>query len=153
MVQTRERYAGDLSELARMRALVADVCRRAWGGDDEAAGRLALAVHEAACNVIRHAYEGESGRAVELAVEADAAQARVTLYHTGRDFDPDAVAPPAFDGSREHGFGLYLIRQVVDDVTFFVDEAGRRAVRLTLKRPSPDVPARPLPLAEPRGGP
>jgi anti-sigma B factor antagonist len=71
-------------------------------------------------------------------VEADAEQASVALYHQGLDFDPDAVAPPAFDGSRTGGFGLYLIKILVDEVYYFRDPDGRCGVRLVKRRtPAP----------------
>jgi len=73
-------------------------------------------------------------RSVEVAVAADADRVCVTLSHQGKPFDPDAVAPPAFDGSRECGFGLYLIRQAVDELTYFQDERGRHAIRLVKLR-------------------
>jgi anti-sigma B factor antagonist len=48
------------------------------------------------------------------------------------------VAPPAFDGSRQGGFGVYLIKQTVDEVHYFCDARGRCGVRLVKKRaPAP----------------
>ena len=136
MVRASEEYGGDLRELARMRGVVADVCRRAWGvaAGDEAVGRLTLAVHEAASNIMDHAYDGDADGTIEFVVEADADQARATLRHRGRDFDPGAAAPPAFDGSRERGFGLYLIRRAADEVSFFRDADGRCCASLVVKR-------------------
>ncbi len=58
----------------------------------------------------------------------------MTLWHGGRGFDPQAAPPPVFDGSRESGFGLYLIQQSVDDVQYFREEHGRHGVRLIKKR-------------------
>jgi serine/threonine-protein kinase RsbW len=121
-----------------MRAFLRDACGRAWGeGDGEAIALLELAAHEAATNVIRHAYQGEGGRPIELVIDVNDEQACVTILHRGRDFDPDAVRPPDFDGSREGGFGLYLIMQSVDDVSFCRDEDGRCGVRLVKARRRP----------------
>jgi len=91
-------------------------------------------VSEAAANAIRHAYGGEAGRPIEVLVEASPEEVRVWLYHEGKDFDPAAVPPPTFDGSRESGFGLYLIKQAVEEAAFFSDDNGRRVVRLVKKR-------------------
>src|SRR5262245_28740411 len=124
MVTLRREYSSDLRQLAAMRALVRDACRRAWGAasDDEAVGLLELALDEAATNVILHAYQGQEGRPIELVVEADADRACVALYHHGRDFDPCAAPPPDFSGARESGFGLYLMQQSVDEVRYQRDE-------------------------------
>ncbi len=132
---TRE-FASDVRELTAMRALVRDACRRAWGPDvgAEALAQLELALAEAAANIILHAYAGEAGQPIELAVEAGADSVCVALYHHGRDFDPDKVAPPVFDGSREGGFGVYLIRESVDAVDYFRDDRGRCGIRLVKNR-------------------
>ena len=133
--QTRE-FPSELRHLTAVRTMVRHVCRCACGNliDEEWLVQLELAVDEAMANVILHAYEGKSGLPVEVAVTADADRVCVTLFHRGKPFDPDAVAPPAFDGSRECGFGLYLIRQAVDELAFFQDERGRHGIRLIKKR-------------------
>ena len=38
--------------------------------------------------------------------------------------------PPALDGSRESGFGIYLITKSVDDVRYSRDERGRNCIAL-----------------------
>jgi serine/threonine-protein kinase RsbW len=135
MVRLGREFASDLRQLGDMRACVREACNRAWGTPDEdALQRLELAVTEAAANVIRHAYQGEPGRPIELVVEADDAQVSVCLYHHGPDFDPGAVPPPAFDGSREGGFGVYLIQASVDEVQYFRDDQGRCGIRLVQRR-------------------
>src|SRR5262249_35314855 len=142
MIRLSREYESHMAHLGEMRALVADVCRQAWGeqADEEAVGACQLALDEAFTNVIRHAYGGEPGHAVELVVEAHPDRVCLTLYHGGREFDPAAVAPPSFDGSRSGGFGLYLMRQLADEVSFFRGDDGRQGVRLLRKR-TPAAPA------------
>jgi serine/threonine-protein kinase RsbW len=132
MVQVKREYASDLSQLAAMRALVRQACHEAWGQatNEEALAQLELALYEAATNIIRHAYRGAKDRPIWLEVEVSGERACLTLYHEGEDFDPEAVAPPAFDGSRQGGFGLYLMRALTDEITFFHDPAGRCGLRL-----------------------
>jgi anti-sigma regulatory factor (Ser/Thr protein kinase) len=55
----------------------------------------------------------------------------IRLHHLGDSFDPAAVPPPALDGSRESGFGLYIIRKCVDDVQYVRDQRGRHCIALT----------------------
>ena len=136
MVRLRQAFTSNLPQLPAMRALVREACRQGWGeaGDDEAVDQVELALGEAATNVMLHAYEGRPDQPIELAVEADGDRVCVTLHHHGRAFDPQAVPPPAFDGSRESGFGLYLIQACVDTVEYFQDADGRRGVRLVKVR-------------------
>jgi serine/threonine-protein kinase RsbW len=139
MVRVTREYASDLSQVAAMRALVRQACREAWGQASREAtlAELELVLSEAATNIIRHAYREVGDRPIWLEVEVTPEQARLTLYHEGKEFDPGAVAPPAFDGSRQGGFGLYLMRALTDEVTFFHDPAGRCGLRLVKNsRPS-----------------
>lgn len=137
MESLRREYTSDVRQIGEMRDFVRDSCRRAWGDNaenEEGLGLLILALDEAAANIILHAYEKQAGQPIEMIVEIDAAEVGVSLHHRGRDFDPTTARPPDFDGSRECGFGLYLIQQSVDEVRYFHDEQGRCAIRLVKKR-------------------
>lgn len=136
MARVTHAFPSDLRQLTALRAVVRSVAGQAWDGPADAEGiaQLELAVDEAAANVILHAYEGKQGLPVEAVIDAEPASIAVCLYHEGRPFDPAAVRPPTFDGSRESGYGLYLIRQAVDEVAFFQDERGRQGMRLVKQR-------------------
>jgi serine/threonine-protein kinase RsbW len=132
MEQARQVFPSDPRQLAAVRALVRDTCRRSWAtADEDGLAQLELAVGEAAANVMLHAYAGQTDRPMEVVVAAEPDQVCVTLLHQGEPFDPKHVPPPSFDGSRETGFGLYLIRQAVDECRFFQDERGHHGVSLT----------------------
>jgi anti-sigma regulatory factor (Ser/Thr protein kinase) len=135
MVLARREYTSDLSQLGEMRAFLREACQKAWGPDDlgEPFHLLELALGEAATNVMLHAYDRRGGQPIEMVVEVDCKGVTVWLYHNGRNFDPFDVPPPVFDGSKESGFGLYLIRQAVDEVQYFHDERGRCGIRLFKK--------------------
>ena len=79
---------------------------------------LELAVGEAACNVIRHAFEDPVGHTLRLHVQLFDDRIIVRLLHHGRAFEPGAVQPPRLDGSQLSGFGLWIIRRLVDDITY-----------------------------------
>jgi sigma-B regulation protein RsbU (phosphoserine phosphatase) len=128
--------SSDLTELARARGFVRDFCRTLPGPPVEAdkVSQLELAVTEAASNVMRHAYGGRTDRQIQLDAEAYEDRIIVQLHHLGETFDPTAVKPPAFDGSGEGGFGMYIIEQSLDDVRYFRDERGRNCISLLKKR-------------------
>ncbi|MCE9533522.1 MAG: ATP-binding protein [Planctomycetes bacterium] len=132
-------YTSDLRQVSEIRSFIGDACRRAWpsNADEDAIALLILALAEAATNIILHGYEKRPGEPIEVSAEIDGEVACISLRHRGRDFDPSAVPPPAFDGSRECGFGLHLIRHSVDDVRYFRDEDGQCVVRLVKRRRAP----------------
>lgn len=135
MGQVTQKYSSDFNQLGQMRMLVRQACREAWlvGDDDEILDQIELALQEAATNVIRHAYEGALDRPIQVVVDADPRQVRISLFHEGRPFDPAMAEPPAFDGSRLGGWGLYLIEQLMDEVSYSF-ESGRNEVRLVKNR-------------------
>jgi serine/threonine-protein kinase RsbW len=132
-------YSSELSQLAAMREFVGETCRREWAkpADEPAICQLQLALGEAAANVIRHAYQGQAGQPIELTLETRADQIRLTLHHNGLPFDPKNVSPPEFDGSREGGFGVYMMDRLADQVAYSREADGRSAVRLVKCRTPP----------------
>ena len=128
--------ATDLKELGRARAFVREVCGKIQdpAPSEETVQQLELAVTEAASNVMRHAYAGRPERRIQIDVDVFADRIVLRLHHLGQSFDPDAVKPPAFDGSRDGGFGLYIITQSVDEVRYHRDDRGRNCISMVKKR-------------------
>jgi sigma-B regulation protein RsbU (phosphoserine phosphatase) len=126
----------DLAALRQARAFVRAFCRALPGSplDDDRTAELELAVNEAASNVMKHAYRGRSDQRIRLAAEAFDDYVVVRLHHLGDPFDPSAVPLPAFDGSRDSGFGLYLISRSVDSVRYHRDERGGNCIALVKNR-------------------
>jgi phosphoserine phosphatase RsbU/P len=102
--------------------------------NEEGLSQLELAVTEAASNIIRHAYRGRTDGRVQLVAEAFLDRIVIQFFHQGAAFDPTTVTPPVFDGSREGGFGVYIIAHSVDEVSYSDDEQKGHCVRLVKKR-------------------
>jgi sigma-B regulation protein RsbU (phosphoserine phosphatase) len=82
--------------------------------DAESRDRLVLAVHEAACNVIRHAYgDGCEGR-----MRVDVARERGALRFSLRDYappcDPARIRPRDLSVCRPGGLGINFIDDTMD---------------------------------------
>jgi anti-sigma regulatory factor (Ser/Thr protein kinase) len=148
-------WIGPTIELLRRRAVLSGVC------DENRAGKLGLALHEALTNSIIHgnlelssdlkeqgdAFAQEllrrtadpilSARAVTVELYDDGEVCHWTLTDQGRGFDFEARwrrldEPTEDDLLRPSGRGLMMMRAFVDAVRY--DLEGRR-VRLTLRRP------------------
>jgi anti-sigma regulatory factor (Ser/Thr protein kinase) len=124
----------DLNELARVREFVRNSCARApvESIDRSRIDLIELAVNEAVVNIIKHAYRNASDRPVRIEAGLSNEQLVFRLYDWGRKFDPAAVPPPAFDGSQDHGFGIFIIDQAVDEVEYAREESGRNRATLTI---------------------
>ncbi|HZO90967.1 MAG TPA: SpoIIE family protein phosphatase [Chthonomonadaceae bacterium] len=128
--------SSDLSQLAPIRAFVRQFCRNLPSPtlDEDSQSQLELAVNEAASNVMRHAYRGRTDQPIRIEAEAFADQIRIRILHSGEEFDPAKVRPPAFDGTREGGFGVYMIGQSVDEVRYSRNAQGQNTICLIKNR-------------------
>jgi anti-sigma regulatory factor (Ser/Thr protein kinase) len=95
---------------------------------------LGVAFSEACANVHRHAYGGRRDGRVELRVIVDDEQVVVVLDHDGEPFNPAGYVPPDLRRPSESGYGLYLIRALVDEVSFESTGSGGRVVMVKRKR-------------------
>ncbi len=121
-----------LTELRRTRDFVGAFC--AGRLDETAVAALVLAVNEAASNVMKHAYRGREDQRIDVTAWAFGDRIAVRLRHLGAPFDPSSVGMPSFDGSRDSGFGVFLIGKSVDVVRYYRDDLDRRCVRIEKRR-------------------
>lgn len=84
------------------------------------AEQIALAVDEAATNVIEHAYGGEPGHEIEVHFDPEGESLDIVIFHEGQALD--SVPVPEFDldklvaEKRKGGLGLTIMRQMMDKV-------------------------------------
>jgi serine/threonine-protein kinase RsbW len=121
-------------------AVVRDVTT-AWavsaGGVEKAeAEQIALAVDEAATNVIEHAYGGAGDQVVELRYDDRGEELRIDVVDRGRTVDPKEMPRVDLDRyvseGRKGGLGVHLMSKIMDSVTF--RRSGRRNVCCLVRR-------------------
>jgi serine/threonine-protein kinase RsbW len=84
-----------------------------------------LALHELCTNVIEHAYgESPGDIRVELTVQSDPQLIRAVIVDSGEPFGRTTVNSPILEVPQEHGYGLFLIEKLVDDVAYTRLRAG-----------------------------
>jgi len=90
--------------------------------DEHGIYAVQMAVDEACCNIIEHAYGGEGRGDVECSCRVNDEGLTVTLRDHGRPFDPSAVPEPDLQAELEDrnvgGLGLYFMRRLMDEVRF-----------------------------------
>jgi len=102
------------------------------GVPDDAAGDIKVALSEACANVVRHAV-GAEDYYVTLEVGPEGCEVEVVDLGTSWTVQEEAPAGPIADA--EHGRGLLLMRELVDDFQF-VREHDATRVRLVKRWPN-----------------
>ena len=86
---------------------------------------LRLAVEEACVNLIRHGYAGMPPGPIRLSFHYDARKIIIHIGDHAPPFVPERVSLPNLDLFLKEeefgGFGLYLIHQVIDEVSYLSD--------------------------------
>lgn len=124
--------SSQLAELPVVRQFLRDFCNLllTQGYREENLLELELAVNEAATNIIKHAYHGREDHEIRIGAESEADRVVIRIGYYGDSFNPEAVPPPSFDGSRSNGFGVYLIKTCVDEVRYTQDAQGQNWIYL-----------------------
>lgn len=118
-----------LEEIARVRRWLSEHARAAGFAAKEA-GNLSLVATEACTNVIRHAYGGEPHHPIELRLSIDETRVVLSIRDFGAKFDLRAYVPPDLDQPRAGGYGIAIIRSLMDEVEY--DTSGEQGTTLTL---------------------
>jgi serine/threonine-protein kinase RsbW len=90
-----------------------------WLAEDRAAQyEVELAVNEIVVNIIMHSYAESGEGAIGLRVVSGSDGLLVETVDSGRSFDPTAVVSPDLETVQEHGYGLFLVEQLMDTVQY-----------------------------------
>jgi len=126
----------NLRNLREVRHFVREFCSSLEdpAPDEDLIDTLELAASEVASNIMLHAYRGRKDQSIHVEAEALPDVVTVMFRHVGAGFDSAGLEPPLPDGTRESGFGTYMIFRSVDQVRYYRDERGRSCVSLVKNR-------------------
>ena len=83
---------------------------------------IRLAVDEAYTNIIKHAYEFDEHKSVDIELGYNSNKFWISLLDTGDAFDPSDYSKPdvrqKIKEKKRGGVGVYLIRKLMDDVEY-----------------------------------
>lgn len=106
-----------------------------YAGDREAlAYQLNLVLTEATSNAIRHSNSSDPKHTVRITIQFQHDELDIKVYDHGQGFDLEAVPAPDLEHPREGGLGIFLIKTLMDSVTYTRTEQGNvLEIRKTLK--------------------
>jgi serine/threonine-protein kinase RsbW len=95
---------------------------------------IETALREALANAIRHGCGNDATKTVEVCVACDESKGMlIVVRDPGPGFDPAAIPSPTLGLNlyRHHGRGIYLISQLMDEVSF---DKGGTEIRMLKRR-------------------
>ncbi len=124
--------ASNFSEIERIRTFVSVFSRQnpLVNLEEKDRYQLVIASHEIATNIIRHAYNQNPDEFVTVTADRYADRITIRFTHVGEPYRPNEEEIPCFDGSRENGFGLYIVEQAVDKIEYGKDALNRHYILL-----------------------
>jgi len=131
------KFSGSFESLASIRKFVFQAATDA-GFDEIEIYAVELAVDEACSNIIEHAYGGEGKGDIECTCNDLNGGLEIILKDDGNPFDPGSVSQPDFSISIEkvkpRGAGLFLIRNMMDDVDFEFSQEDGNVLRMVKRK-------------------
>jgi anti-sigma regulatory factor (Ser/Thr protein kinase) len=130
-------WPASLDSIPRIRGLIKAEATRV-GFDSKSAVQLGLAVEEITANIITYAYQNDSEKTIEIAVENNDSGLTIHVCDQGPPFDPLTVPAPDIDApvtDREiGGLGILMVKAMVDEMNYERRE-GKNHVVLVKKMP------------------
>ncbi|GEM_PF-1239030 len=115
-------YPADIAYLRDISEQIISTCRESPSllpgpSTDDFIYLVELAISEIATNIVRHAYKGAKGD-IKISVSLLSNGIQLDFYDNGIGFDPHRVPRPKSGEYKEGGYGLHIVRQIMDVVSY-----------------------------------
>ena len=118
--------------LIDVRTFVANAAMACGFGESDV-DNITLAVDEACTNIIKHAYNYDTNKKIDVDVFANGTKLEIVISDNGKNFNPDAVPTPNMKEyiaqHRRGGLGMYLMKRIMDSVEFSF-QANKNTLRM-----------------------
>jgi len=114
-VPNQTRY---LSLIGKIGEDIARTLKLYRGDREELAFNINLVLTEAMTNVIRHSREEAAADEINIAISICDQELKIQVFDQGRGFDVCSIPAPDFKRLDEHGRGVFIIRSIMDRVSY-----------------------------------
>jgi len=118
LLNNRSKFRNDLSQLQAVRDFVDRFCSDIPEADENFVQKLQLTLNEAFTNIVEHGYETDDVGTIIM--EADCVEGGIVFHiiDQGKPFDPIEIQDPSFAGDKYRGFGLFMMKQIADILSY-----------------------------------
>ena len=113
---------------------VTESCLRFAGFDETTTEHMTLAIREATANAMKHGNKQDPDKVAEVTFEIDAKTIMIRIQDQGEGFDPSGLPDPLAPENilKGTGRGIFLMRQLMDEVEFRFDGGSQVTLRKLL---------------------
>ena len=103
---------------------VVDAIKLGYQSPETLGQQLNLVVTEAATNAHQHANRNRSDASIHVFLSYSNQELQIQVFDQGPGFDLDLLDEPEPDSLEEHGRGIFLIKSLMDSVSYKRSERG-----------------------------
>ena len=130
-VQNQTKY---LSLIGRIGEDIAKEIDRYSGDKETLAYHLNLVLTEAMSNAIKYGKAEDNGESVNIFITISDKELFIRIYDYGQGFDINEIAAPDFENLEDRGRGIYLIKTLMDSVSYLRNPQGNMLEMIKLLR-------------------
>jgi serine/threonine-protein kinase RsbW len=113
-----------LSLIGRIGEDIAKEIDRYSGDKETLAYHLNLVLTEAMTNAIKYGKAEDNDESVNICITISDKELFIRIYDYGQGFDINKIAAPDFKSLEDQGRGIFLIKSLMDSVTYMRDPQG-----------------------------
>lgn len=115
---------GYLELLGKIGEHVVQSLKSYQGDREKLAYHINLVLTEAVTNVIRHGEKEGPGETLHVSLRVEQGRLTIKVYDRGQGFELCGLPEPSPPCLAEHGRGIFIIKALMDRVTYRKDEEG-----------------------------
>jgi serine/threonine-protein kinase RsbW len=119
----------DLDHIEKVEKFSQVICK-IMGLSEEQSDNMAIALTELAVNAIQHGNKNDPKKKVTFHAQFKKDHLKVSISDEGKGFDPNDIPNPTNPQNlwKEHGRGIFLVQNLIDEVTFAPSPNGMEIV-------------------------
>ncbi len=86
--------------------------------DEKTLWAIELAVSEAVTNAMKYGCPVNGSETVEVEFEIWSDRLEISIIDRGKGFDWERIVSPDFTSPKESGYGIYIIRELMDEISY-----------------------------------
>lgn len=111
------RLSSTLDQLPELRNFIEQQCVNIPENKELTCQKMQLAANEAFCNIVEHGYGNKKGEII-ICLKKSSEGLTLEIKDQSQGFDPLEIPPPNLGGEKERGYGLHMIKQLADNLSY-----------------------------------